>query len=86
MLYNRLRYAISHPETLSHWSAWMKPSGKTKQTQIELFCQTDQTNDPVLTDLPMERRVELEKALANLLLNVAVGNARVVAGGVHDDA
>jgi AMMECR1 domain-containing protein len=85
MLYNRLRYAISHPETLSHWSVWMKPSRKTKQNQIELFCQTDQTSDPVLPDLPTERRVELEKTLANLLLNAAVDNAKV-AGGVHDDA
>lgn len=63
----------------------MKPSRKTKQNQIELFCQTDQTSDPVLPDLPTERRVELEKVLANLLINAAVDNAKV-AGGVHDDA
>jgi hypothetical protein len=63
----------------------MKPGRKTKHKQIELFCQTDPTNDPVLPDLPTDRRVELEKALVNMLLNAAVDNARVV-GGVHDDA
>lgn len=63
----------------------MKPSRKTKQNQIELFYQTDQTSDPVLPDLPTERRVELEKVLANLLLNAAADNAKV-GGGVHDDA
>ena len=62
----------------------MKPSRKTKHNQIELFCQTDQTNDPVLPDLPTDRRVELEKALANLLLNAAVATARV-AEGAHND-
>jgi hypothetical protein len=63
----------------------MKPSRKTKQNQMELFCQADLTNDPVLPDLPMERQVELEKVLANLLLSAAVDNARVGAG-VPDDA
>jgi len=63
----------------------MKPRRKTEQNQMKLFCPTYQTNDPVLPDLPMERRVELEKMLANLLLNAAADNARVAAG-IHDDA
>ena len=63
----------------------MKPSRKTKHNQIQLFCPTDQTNDPVLPDFPTDRRVELEKALVNLLLKAAVDNAKV-AGGVRDDA
>ena len=63
----------------------MKSSRKTKHNQIELFCQADQTNDRVLPNLPTDRRVELEKALANLLLNAVVDHARA-AGGVHDDA
>jgi hypothetical protein len=63
----------------------MKSSRRIKQNQIELFFEPDLTGDPMLLELPAERRVELEKVLADLLLNAALGDAKV-AGGVHDDA
>jgi hypothetical protein len=62
----------------------MKPSRRIKQNQIELFLKPDLTGDPMLLELPAERRVELEKVLVELL-NAALGDAKV-AGGVHDDA
>ena len=60
----------------------MKP--RIKQNQIELLFEPDLTGSPMILELPVEGRVELERVLADLLLNVALGNARTV-GGVHDD-
>jgi hypothetical protein len=62
----------------------MKPNRRIKQSQIELFLQPGLTGDPMLLELPVERRVELERVLADLLLSAVRGNTEA-AGGVHDD-
>jgi hypothetical protein len=62
----------------------MKRSRRTKQNQLELFCQPDLAADLMLPELPAERQIELERVLADLLLDAAVGKPRI-GGGVHDD-
>jgi hypothetical protein len=50
----------------------MKQRKKTKQIQTELFWEPRLNNDPILLEVPVDRREELKKAIAELLLNVAI--------------
>jgi len=63
----------------------MKRLRKARQTQIELFCERRFVSDQVLRELPPDRQAELKKRIAELLLNVAIGDAaEVPRGGGHD--
>jgi hypothetical protein len=63
----------------------MKRLRKARQIQIELFCERRFVSDQVLRELPPDRQAELKKRIAELLLNVAIGDAaEVPRGGDHD--
>jgi len=63
----------------------MKRLRKARQTQIELFCARRFVSDQVLRELAPDRQAELKKRIAELLLNVAIGDAaEVPRGGDHD--
>jgi len=63
----------------------MKQRRKASQTQIELFSERKFVSDRILRELPPDRQAELEKRIAELLLNVAIGDAlEVPRGGAHD--
>jgi hypothetical protein len=86
MLRILLPHAVSHPEILRQRSVRMKQNITTKQgqKQIELFFEMGLTSNPIFLELPMARLAELEKALAQLLLNAARGDTKVV-GGIDRD-
>lgn len=50
----------------------MKQRKKTKQIQTELFWEPKLNSDPIPLEVPTDRREELKKAIAELLLNVAL--------------
>lgn len=85
MLHMLLPRAVSHPGILPQWSVRMKQSRRTKQKQLELLFEAALTSQPTYFEVPMTRKVELTKTLAQLLLDAARGNAKVV-GGVDRDA
>jgi hypothetical protein len=60
----------------------MKQRRKKTQRQIELFCEPPLASSPILLEMPADRQVELEKLIAELLLNVVLDN--VPKGGEHD--
>jgi hypothetical protein len=64
----------------------MKRLRKASQIQIELFCEPRFVSDQVLCELPPDRQAELKKRIAELLLNVAIGDAAEVSGGGDHDA
>jgi hypothetical protein len=54
------------------WSIRMKRRKKTKRIQTELLFDLRLDSAPVHLDLAAERRVELERLIAELPLNVAL--------------
>jgi hypothetical protein len=62
----------------------MRQRRKANQTQIELFCERKFISDQILRELPPDGQAELEKRIAELLLNVAIGDVEVPRGGDHD--
>jgi hypothetical protein len=63
----------------------MKQRRKTKRIQTELFFDLRLASGPILLELPADRRVELERLIAELLLNVARENAETPSGGEYDE-
>lgn len=62
----------------------MKQRKKTKQAQIELFCDLKLISDPIPLELPADRQEELKKAVAELLLTLALDNAEIGKEAEHD--
>jgi hypothetical protein len=63
----------------------MKERRKTKRIQTELFFDLRLISGPILLGLPADQRVELERLIAELLLNVALENAEIIRGGECDE-
>jgi hypothetical protein len=61
----------------------MKP--KLRTNQIELFHEPGLSSVPIPLPLAPDRETELKRAIAELLLNVALGNAELPRGGECDE-
>jgi hypothetical protein len=61
----------------------MKP--KLRTNQIELFHEPGLSGVPIPLPLAPDREAELKRAIAELLLNVALGNAELPRGGDCDE-
>jgi hypothetical protein len=61
----------------------MRQRRKKTQIQIELFYEPQWTSSPIMPlEMPPDRRVDLEKLIAQLLLEVLLDG--VPKGGEHD--
>jgi hypothetical protein len=63
----------------------MKRQRKAQHTQTELFFELRPVSVPIPLDLPVDRQVELQRLLGELLLNVAREAADVTRGGKCDE-
>jgi hypothetical protein len=63
----------------------MKLKITTYEIQIELFHETDLSGVPAPLPLDADRRAELKRAIAELLLSVALDDAVGPTGGQHDE-
>ena len=63
----------------------MKLKITTYEIQIELFHETEMSSVPAPLPSDADRRAELKRAIAELLLNVALGNAELPRGGDCDE-
>jgi hypothetical protein len=61
----------------------MKPKIRTNQIQIELFQESEVSRVPLPPPLAADREVELKRAIGELLLSVALGDAAI--NGVRHD-
>lgn len=62
----------------------MKLKITTYEIQIELFPETE-LSDPAPLPSDADRRAELKRAIAELLLSVALDDAAGPTGGQHDE-
>ena len=62
----------------------MKPKIRTYEIQIKLFHETELSSVPMPLPLGADRRAELKRAIGELLLSVARGDA-APRGGQHDE-
>ena len=81
----RLWNAISHPEMPPPRSFRMKPRITTNQIQTKLFHEPGFSSIPIPLPLAADREAELKRAIAELLLNVALDDAEVPRGGECDE-
>jgi hypothetical protein len=63
----------------------MKPRITTEQTQIKLFHEPGLSSVPIPLPLDADRKAELKRATAELLLNVALDDVAVPSGGECDE-
>jgi hypothetical protein len=63
----------------------MKLTIRTYEIQIELFHETELSSVPTPLPLGADQGAELQRAIAELLLSVALGDAAVPRGGQHDE-
>jgi hypothetical protein len=63
----------------------MKRTIRTYQIQITLFQEIEGDSVPVPLPSDADRRVELKRAIAELLLSVALDDAVDPRGGQHDE-
>ena len=63
----------------------MKLKITTYEIQIELFPETELSSVPAPLPSDADRRVELKRAMAELLLSVALDEAAGPTGGQHDE-
>ena len=61
----------------------MKQRRKANQKQVMLFDELGPSNDPSLVEMPADRSLELEKAIAELLFKAA-GKVKRRKGGDRD--
>lgn len=54
---------------------------KTNQRRAELFLELTPFNGPTFPDLPSDKKVELKRMVADLLLHAASGTAEAPKGG-----
>lgn len=54
----------------------MKQPKKTKPIQTELFCDRKFIRLPIPLEVPVDRQEELKKTIAELLLNLALEEAK----------
>ena len=62
----------------------MKQTSRTNLRQIELFYEPGLSNIPLPLPLTTNRETELKRAIAELLLNVALADAEVPRGDECD--
>jgi hypothetical protein len=55
------------------------------EIQIELFHETELSSVPAPLPSEADRRAELKRAVADLLLSVALDDAAAPSGGQHDE-
>jgi hypothetical protein len=63
----------------------MKQRSKTNQIQTELFYEPGLSGVPIPLPLAANREAELKRAVAELLLNVALDDAKVPRKGEYDE-
>jgi hypothetical protein len=63
----------------------MKQRSRTNLRQTELFCEPELSSIPIPLPLAPNRETELKRAIAELLLNVALVDAEVPKGGERDE-
>lgn len=63
----------------------MKLKITTYEIQIELFHETELSSVPAPLPSDADRRAELKRAIAELLLSVALNDAAIPSGGQHDE-
>jgi hypothetical protein len=63
----------------------MKLKIRTYKIQIELFDETELSSVPMPLPSDAERRAELKRAIAELLLSVALDDAAAPRGGQYDE-
>jgi hypothetical protein len=63
----------------------MKLRIRTNQIQIELFHEPGLSSVPIPLSLAADREAELKRAIAELLLNMALDDAEVPKGGECDE-
>jgi len=63
----------------------MKRIIRTYEIQIKLFQEIELSDDPPPPAVGADRKAELKRAIAELLLSVALDDAAVRRGGQHDD-
>jgi hypothetical protein len=63
----------------------MKQKSRANPRQTELFCEPGLSSDPIPLPLAVNRETELKRAIAELLLNVALVGAEVPKGGKCDE-
>lgn len=63
----------------------MKLKITTFEIQIELFHETELSSVPAPLPSDADRRAELRRAIAELLLSVALDDAAGPTGGQHDE-
>jgi hypothetical protein len=71
MLYILLWNAVSHPALLPLWSVRMRQKAKKNPKQAELLFEPNPSSSPVPIRLRDQQKLELEQAVADLLLRVA---------------
>jgi len=54
----------------------MKQRKKTKPIQTELFCEQKFISLPIPLEVPLDRQEELKKTIAELLVNLALEEAK----------
>jgi hypothetical protein len=57
----------------------------TYEIQIKLFQEIEVSSDPPPPAVAADRKAELKRAIAELLLSVALDNAAGPTGGQHDE-
>jgi hypothetical protein len=62
----------------------MKQRRKSKQAQIELFCDVASSGNPTPLEVPPDRLNELKQVVSELLLTLVLENAEVREGVEHD--
>jgi hypothetical protein len=62
----------------------MKQRSRTNPRQTDLFCESEISGVPTPLPLAPNRETELKRAIAELLLNVALVDAEVPKGGERD--
>jgi hypothetical protein len=63
----------------------MKPTIRTNQIQTKLFHEPGLSSVPIPLPLSADRKAELKRAIAELLLNLALDDAAVPRGGQCDE-
>ena len=63
----------------------MKQRSRTNLRQTELFCEPGVSSVPIPLPLAANRETELKRAIAELLLNVALADVEAPKGGECDE-
>ena len=63
----------------------MKQRTRTSLRQTELFCEPGSSSVPISLSLAVTRKTELKRAIAELLLNVALADAEIPKGEECDE-